>query len=292
MVIGANGVLGTAILQQLGKDTAIAATRAGRLPLPGFDHVQLGPDGVSPSVDLTRCRAVINAAGVVRGDRATIEAANIQLPMAIATAAKAAGVAKFVQVSSFSVYGAVELIGAETPEFPTSAYGKSKAHGDAALQALADDRFAVESLRLPFMFSSSKAGLLGPLLSAVDKFGVLPDVAGRPVARSMMTYSDAAATLVDCARDSKTGISLAADPQLFDYHLFKAVLEQAAGRRFSIISVPGKLADLIAWTLPPVGRRLFRSSKLDERCNRAGNLPLGLEHSLRDLAGNFFSQRK
>jgi nucleoside-diphosphate-sugar epimerase len=284
MVIGANGALGRAVMQRLGSDAAIAVTRAGRSVPAGFEHINLSADGIPPLDELAKCRAVINAAGLVTGDVSSIEAANIQLPAAIANAAKSVGVAKFLQVSSFSIYGNVELIDASTPENPTSDYGRSKALGDAAVLALADRSFDVESLRLPFMFSPQKAGLLSPLITMALTLGFLPDVSQRAVARSMMTYDDAASTLVECARNKKSGISLAADPQLFDYQLLKLVVRHATDRNIRIAALPKSVADAIVTILPAIGRRLFRSSILHNGINCAGSQPLGLEKALHELA--------
>lgn len=283
LVVGANGELGRALLHELGPDTAIAATRTGQSPLPGFEHAPLGPDGTPPAAALTRCRAVINAAGSVTGDDATLEAANIRLPLAIARAAKTAGVAKMVQVSSFATAGTAEHIDADTPERPINAYGRSKAAGDREILALAGDGFGIECLRLPFMFSATKAGLLSPLLSLSDKLRMLPGGADRPFRRSMFTYAGAARALIPCAADSRGGISFAADPQLFDYSLLTTILREEAGRTVRIVPVPRPVVAAVNIFVPAVGRRLFRSSVLAPSANRAGEHPPGLEAELRQL---------
>ena len=268
----------------------IAATRTGRSPLPGFEHARLEPDGTPPASVLARCRAVINAAGSITGNRATLDAANIRLPLAIASAAKMAGVAKMVQVSSFAIAGNAEHIGASTPERPINAYGRSKAAGDQAILALATERFQVECLRLPFMFSVNKPGLLSPLLSLSDKLRVLPAPADRAVSRSMLTYADAARVLIACATDRRGGLSFAADPQLFDYSLLAAALVEETGRRVRIVSVPGPIVGAINWLVPAIGRRLFRPNVLSSSINRAGERPLGLEAELRLLVGNRYAR--
>lgn len=283
LVVGANGELGRALLTELGAGVAIAATRTGHSPIPGFDHAPLGADGAPPSDALARCRAVINAAGSVTGDKPMLDDANIRLPAAIARAAKTAGVAKMVQVSSFAILGTAEHIDEATPERPINDYGRSKAAGDREILALAGDRFAVECLRLPFMFSAARPGLLSPLLSLSDRLGLLPSAAGKPFRRSMLTYADTARTLVACAADERSGKSFAADPLPFDYPLLTAVLAEEARRKLRILSVPRPMAAAIDRLVPSVGRRLFRSSVLDPRVNRAGDSPLGLEEELRQL---------
>lgn len=283
LVIGANGNLGQAVLRHLGPECAIAATRAGKTALPGFEHVALAPNGVPPSEALERCRAVINAAGSVTGDDAALDAANIHLPLSIADAAKGAGVAKMVQVSSFAILGAAEHISHRTPEQPISAYGRSKAEGDRAILALSDESFAVESLRLPFMFSAEKPGLLAPLLTLAGTARLLPSVSGNPLRRSMLTYTGAAEQLVECAMEAGSGKSFSADPLLFDYALFAAILGEEAGLKVRLLPMPRFLASTIDTLVPAIGRRLFRSSILDPQANRARGRQLDLEIEIRRL---------
>ena len=233
---------------------------------------------------------MINAAGSVTGDDAALDTANIRLPLAIAKAAKAAGLEKMVQVSSFAIAGAADFIESSTPERPINAYGRSKAVGDSEILAIPSDSFAVECLRLPFMFSAEKPGLLSPLFSVADKLRVLPSCADRPFRRSMITYTDAARTLIACAKDSCNGKSFASDPRLFDYPLFIAILAEEAARQVRILSVPRPLVVAIDFLLPTIGRRLFRSSVLDPCINRAGKRSLGLELELRLLAKKRYGQ--
>lgn len=283
LVTGANGELGRALLREIGPQAAIAATRTGAAPLPGFEHVPLGPDGAPPADALARCRAVINAAGSVTGDAAALDAANIRLPLTIARAAKKAGVPKMVQVSSFAILGTAEHIDERTPERPVSAYGCSKGEGDREIQKLAGDGFAVESLRLPFMFSAAKPGLLAPLLRLATRIRALPVASGNPFRRSMLTYSGAARQLADCAATDNSGKSFAADPLLFDYPLLTSILAEEAGLKVRVLAVPQLIASGIDRLLPAVGRRLFRSSVLDPQANRARGEQLGLENELRHL---------
>lgn len=284
LVIGANGELGQALLRELGSERAIAVTRTANVPLPGFDHVRLGPDGALPAAVLERCAAVINAAGSVTGNDPALRSANVDLPRTIARAAKEAGVPRLVQVSSFSILGTAERIDDTTEERPINAYGRSKAEAEHVLLGLSGDSFSVECVRLPFLFSASKPGLLSPLVSLATRFKILPTAAGKPLRRSMITYADAARQLAIASNPGSSGISFAADPRLFDYALLAAVLAEEAGTIIRILSVPRTVATGIDSLLPAIGRRLFRSSVLDPRVNRAGDQPLGLKEELRKLA--------
>ena len=75
---------------------------------------------------------------------------NLDGTIGLAVAAKQAGVARFVFASSCSMYGAAStdvLIGEEAPLRPLTPYAESKVRAEEALFALADDRFAVVSMR-------------------------------------------------------------------------------------------------------------------------------------------------
>lgn len=202
---------------------------------------------------------------------------------AIAHAAKDAGVPRLVQVSSFSILGAAEHIDDRTVERPINAYGRSKAAAEHVLLGNSDDAFSVECVRLPFLFSAAKPSLLAPLLSLATRLRHLPAASGHPVRRSMITYADAARQLANAARSGTGGISFAADPRLFDYDLLGVVLVEEARMRLRIVSLPRIVVAGADRLFPAIGRRLFRSSVLDPRANRAGNQPLGLEDELRKL---------
>jgi nucleoside-diphosphate-sugar epimerase len=292
MVVGANGELGQAALRELGPEIAIAATRTSNAPIAGYEHVRLSPDGAPPLAALERCVAIINAAGKVKAEASALHEANVDLPQTLARSAKAAGVGKMVQVSSFSVFGPVEHIDNATEENPASDYGRSKAAADRALAALADGSFAIESVRLPFMFSATKPALLAPLLSLVQVARFLPDVKAAPIRRSMISYADAARILADCANDGRSGISIAADPLLFDYALLARILADEAGFNFHTLPIPGALAKAVIKTIPAIGRRLLLSSVLSAEANRAGKHPLGLEAELRNLVRNRYKRSK
>lgn len=281
LVTGANGTLGRAVLHELGPDIAIAATRYTQSPVPSFQHAELNFDGTPPAAMLAQCSAVINAAGNVSGDKKLLNEANVRLPLAIANAAKAAGVPKFVHVSSFAVVGTAEHIDAMTPDAPINAYGRSKAEGELELRSDADGAMSIEILRLPLMFSSAKPGLLSPLLELATKLRVLPSVVDRPVRRSMLTYASAARLLVECAASDRRGIGYAADPLPFDYELLASILWDESSLRVGMIPLPRFAAAAANIILPGIGRRLFRSSLLSPQANLAGTKALDIEKELR-----------
>jgi nucleoside-diphosphate-sugar epimerase len=75
---------------------------------------------------------------------------NAEGTLALARAAKEAGVARFVFASSCSMYGAAsgdELVGEDAPLRPLTPYAESKVRAEEGLRALAGDGFAPVSMR-------------------------------------------------------------------------------------------------------------------------------------------------
>lgn len=283
LVVGANGALGKKTLHGLGPERGVAVTRQARFHDGRFDHVQLD-EGRFPEGSVNGASAVINAAGRVKADAAALNEANVILPRALAEQARDVGVAKFVQVSSFSVYGHAENVDATTPLRPTTDYGRSKAAGDDALQALATPGYRVECVRLPFLFDVRRPALIGTLLNGVDKLPFWP-VSPDNVERSMITYDDSGILLAEAAETERSGISHAADPQLFDFQLLARILAEEAGQRMRMVQVPRAGISLLERFAPSISRRLFRSNVLSPAANMASgrSLPVGIEATIRQI---------
>lgn len=285
VVIGANGALGRALLTAIGPDRAIAVTRGHETPVAGFAHARLSQEGEIPASALSESIAVVNAAGRIRGTDEELMSANVALSTKWARQARDAGLSKFVQAGSFSVYGYATDIDRSTPLAPVTAYGRSKAAAEEALFGLEANGFALESIRLPFLFSEERPALLAPLIRLGRLLKMLPD--GRPpVLRSMITYADAATVLIEAAIARKSGVRLAADPQLFGYVLLRRLALEECGQRWLRMPVPEVVVATTNLMIPALGRRLFRSSVLSAEANALGSRPMSLEATLRRILRN------
>lgn len=122
--------------------------------------------------------AVFNTTGLAHNDArmGTDEqfmALNRDLPIALATKAKAEGVKTFINMSSMIVYGEMSELGlkeritSKTEPKPAGIYGESKLAGEKGLNLLADDSFHVAIIRSPLVYSEN----------AVDNFLRLTDYA-------------------------------------------------------------------------------------------------------------------
>lgn len=281
LVAGANGTLGSHVVQHLTPQRAIAATRKPSFSDSAFEHVQI----IDPAVVNPACfdgvDAVVNAAGVVAGSEQELHEANVDFALALARAARATGVRRFVQVSSFAVYGTAERIGANTAEKPVSRYGQSKAEGDRQLLALSSSSFSVACVRIPFLFGPQQPALIGQLLKIGYWLPFVP--ASTSAQRSMLTYAHAARALCEASLANGTGILKAADPQPFDFSLLNSLIRESAGRPLRIFEPPAPVVRLISTFAPMMNRRLFLSNLLDPDDNFA-TVPTSvesIEHAIR-----------
>jgi dTDP-4-dehydrorhamnose reductase len=123
-VLGAGGYLGERVrahlVERVGPERALVAGSAADLR----------------ACQLTRRDAVVNCAGAIGGDGSRLRAANVVLPGDVAALCAAAG-ARLVHVSSCAVFDGVrcgELFEGD-PLRPRTAYGASKAEGEAIVRA-------------------------------------------------------------------------------------------------------------------------------------------------------------
>lgn len=290
LVAGANGALGRTLIELLGPERAVAGTRHENWAVGPFEHVSLANDDATNAIEWQRFRVVINVAGRVRGNMPELLDANVRFPVELALAARAGNVTKFVQVSSFSIYGLANFIDANTPELPTSEYGRTKAEGDRQLASLATSSFQIASLRLPFLFDLQHPALFDQLFRLIKILPVLP-VSSEPTRRSMISYADASRTLMAIGQNARSGILHSAAPRLFDFALLTKLLSEEAEFRLRTFPLPSVLVNMARLAVPGIHRRIFQSSVLCADLNIANEIAEidGLELPIRGLIRNYFS---
>lgn len=265
LVAGGNGRLGRAVLTALGPRGCAGVRRSDAAP----DPILIDANGeVDPSA-LDGISAIINCAGRVTGTEEALDQANLHYPATLAERARAAGVARFVQVSSFSIFGRTERVDAATPFVPATAYGASKLKAEQALAALDTMHFQTVALRLPFMFSAEQPALLGRLVAIMRRTRTLPTLRNNPSRRSMITYDGAAAALVTLATapDVPAGGLTAADPAPLELVMVARLIGERLGDRIAVIPAPAALVAVARWAAPTLVDRLFGSSVLDQAAN-------------------------
>lgn len=119
-------------------------------------------------VDFTKYDVVYNVAGIAhvkaaKGEGPLYYAINRDMVIAIAKAAKEAGVKQFVHMSSMIVYKEVKTlegkqIHKDTEPAPNGFYGDSKLQGEKGCLELADDNFKVCIIRPPMIYGPGCKG--------------------------------------------------------------------------------------------------------------------------------------
>ena len=147
--------------------------------------------------------AVYNVSGLAHanarhGSEKLYYEVNGQLPIDVATKAKAEGVPMFVQMSSQIVYGDMsglvedKVITAEIVPSEPTVYGKSKMMAERGLVALVDNSFQVALVRPPLIYSEFARDNFPRLVNFAKKMPVFPKLKNR----QSMVYVDNLCELV------------------------------------------------------------------------------------------------
>ena len=147
-------------------------------------------DGAWRDLDLSSCDAVLWCAAIVhqkqrRRDREQYFVVNRDLPVAFAEKAAAAGVQRFVFLSTMAVYGQDEgVIDPDQAPAPKAGdfYAQSKWEAEQKLRALEDERFSVAVLRPPMITGEGAPGNYARLVKLAHTLPIFPDY---PNARSV-----------------------------------------------------------------------------------------------------------
>ena len=230
-ITGATGFVGKTVIRiALENGFAIRAlTRRPQEPRAGVVWVEGALDNADALDELVRgSNAVIHIAGVVNApDRAGFEAGNVDGTTAIAQAAEAAGIPRFIHVSSLS---------AREPALST--YGWSKAGAEAAVIA---STLEWTMVRPPAIYGPEDTEMLDMFRMAQRGIVLLPP----PGRLSIIEVSDLARLLLALIPDRSTiGRIYEADDGVdngWSHKGFAKALGEAVGKRVSTIATPKPL---------------------------------------------------
>ncbi|CAM4271934.1 NAD-dependent epimerase [Streptococcus penaeicida] len=116
------------------------------------------------NTDFTPYDVIFHVAAIVHKNEKNVDSnlyqkVNTDLPIELASLAKAAGVKHFIFLSSMSVYGNEEsIINRATKENPSTYYGKSKLAAEEGLKALQSDAFKILIMRPPMVYGPNATG--------------------------------------------------------------------------------------------------------------------------------------
>ena len=153
---------------------------------------------------------------------------NRDLPIEVATKAKAEGVKQFIFMSSMIIYGAdgkigqFKIIKEDTSKVPIDFYGRSKLEADEAIQKLSDEKFKTIIIRAPMVYGPNCKGNFLKLKKIAKILPIFPDIENN---RSMI-YID---NLVECIKQNidneNSGVIY---PQNREYVSTKSIIEAMA----------------------------------------------------------------
>ena len=248
LLTGATGFVGRATAQALTASGFRLRTAGRRSPVGAEDHVSI-PDlaeRVDWSLALDGVDVVVHLAALAHASARAelIEAVNVQAPIRLAAAAKAAGVQRLVFVSSVKAVG--EDSGAavwteDQPATPSSVYGRAKRAAELALQ----DAAGIETiiLRPPLVHGPDARANFARLLE-LAALPVPPPLGGIANRRSLISKPGLAARIAEAAHPGgPTGVFFVADdPPVSTSELMQA-LRRGLGR-----------SDVLAPAPPPILR--------------------------------------
>lgn len=235
-VTGGTGFVGSALIR-LAREAGAPVRALTRRPQASADGVEWVQGSLSDADSLARladgARAVIHIAGVVNApDAAGFEAGNVAGTGAILTAAKSAGVARFVHVSSLS---------AREPAL--SAYGASKRRGEEAVEASGLDWTIV---RPPAVYGPGDTEMLDLFRMAQWGFVMMP-----PAGRLSLIHADDLSRLLLALAEpgAGPGMTFEADDARaggWTYAEFARAIAGAMGRRAKPLALPRWMLELAA----------------------------------------------
>ncbi len=253
LVTGASGFIGTALTQRLlaeGRPFRIASRRPGSANAPAVVVGDLSGE-VDWSAALEDVDTVLHLAGRahITGREAKSDTAffrvNVDATKRLALASAAAGVRRFVFLSSAKVMGdesgALPFRESDTPH-PIGPYGTSKLLAEqAALEVGRSTSLSVVILRSPLVYGPGVRANFLSLLRAVDHGYPLPFGAVRN-SRSMIAVENLVDALLSCATDPSINSSsevyfVKDDDDLSTPELIR-IMADALGRKPRLVSIP------------------------------------------------------
>lgn len=242
---------------------------------------------------LSGCAALINCAGRIGiKDKPESWFANAELPVLLLEAARGAGVARFVHLSSVAstpyAGGSVEAARSSLSADP---YGSSKAGGEIGLRdAAGDDAPDIVIVRPPVIYGAGAGGPAGMLISAAAKGLPMPwkDFTAR---RSMISVHNVVHALRQVARGRGAGTFVVCEPAPYSTAQFYDAFCAAFGYPPRSFGTPGRLFARAAMAIRGPFSNLIENAVFDcdEFTERFGALPFDLQDAASRTAADHAS---
>ena len=259
LVTGATGFLGREIVAAGARQGyhMVAVSRAGTAITGSNEQQACGDLARGPSsIQLAGVDAVIHCAALVHqptAPTAAYTAMNVDLPFALAKAAREAGTQIFVQISSVAAIASQTAPGtvlddSATPH-PSTPYGASKLAADEALRDLVTPEFGIVSLRPPAIYGPDVGAPFAQLMTAA-RMG-LPVPLGSIRSLRSFAYVSNIADAALCVAATKqalvqSGSFIVTDSLPITPASFYSSLTWKHGHKGRVWNVPGSLVEPLA----------------------------------------------
>lgn len=307
-VSGATGKLGRPLVARLlarGESVRALVRSAATAALPPAVELVEGDVTVPASLagTLTGVTGVLHLVGrMSEGDpsdtalRAELDRVNVDGSLALMRAARAAGVRRFVYVSSCVVYGyrSGDAISADTPPTPETAYGGSKWAAEQALARESGPELVVVRPALVAAGKSDRHDVLGEMVRLARR-GLFPlPAAARGARKALIAAGDVADGILAALDRGRPGAAyVLAARRAFSLEEILGQLSRLLGRR-TTVPVPLALLNLAAYAcdtvlaplgLPaPIGARRLAKLLRDQQFDVSKSVTeLGFAPAVEDL---------
>jgi nucleoside-diphosphate-sugar epimerase len=222
------------------------------------------------NIDFTGYDVVLHLAAIVHQSRSIPEAeyfrVNRDLCLRVAEAAKKAGVAQFVFMSTLKVYGdksPVPDLRNELSEcFPDDPYGKSKFAAEKGLKLLENEKFVVSIIRTPLVYGEGVKANMYSLIRLVDRFPVLP-FAGINNKRNFTFVGNLIAYIDRIIEKRASGVYIAMDDKAQSTTELVNLIIKYLNKRVYLLRLPALVLRFSGIFIPEIQNRLFGSLEFE-----------------------------
>jgi len=243
-ITGASGLVGRTLVRRLltRGETPRLFGRGGSREVHG---VGVGPMPEEASA-LGGLDVLVHLAGITTSaaPEETLRAVNVELPVALARQAAAAGVRRLVFMSSLHAHGvqAPDPVRPEQPLTPHDAYGRSKAEAEAALRSVcAELGLELAVLRPPMIYGAEAANNFR-LLQGLASRGLPLPFGSATWPRSFVSVDNVAGAVERAMAGPIAGVALMpADPEDLSTRELTKLLAEGAGAPSRLLPAPRPL---------------------------------------------------
>jgi nucleoside-diphosphate-sugar epimerase len=251
-IVGASGFIGshtTDAFRSLGNSVLALSRHSKSMECLAVDYM----DVRGMAAALKGVNSVVHVAGLAHvspkllaDSESVYRLANVQVAANVASAAIAAGVERFILLSSAGVFGSESPTGGFDDSMepqPHDAYTKSKLEGERRVLEIATGQMALVTLRPPMVYGPNAPGSFNRLCKWVEKGVPLPF--GRIFARrSFVGIRNLCSAIVAAEASSQSQAPMiVADRAPVSVAEFAREIAAAHGRRAMILPVPRKMLE-------------------------------------------------